>query len=252
MSIQERPSNIITDQRNGDLIVESNEKPRFSVIKDPTVQNVALKVTAVTKEKWAELSEISGAWRKNALAICRREDVGVVFYEDRIQGDNAWMFAESARICGSIQGNLTTFPNGRPEGKVEWDTVLACEDSAGNTQGIALVNSADNKLAFLATNPDNIRHKVNENIPNRIQGAGTEIMLYLAERALETGNAVRLKAISSAAPFYEKLHFEPAPEDASGSDADVIPMKLTSQKIRQYIDDQIVPYNRYTSSEQHL
>ncbi|MBA3604007.1 MAG: hypothetical protein H0W50_10305 [Parachlamydiaceae bacterium] len=65
--------------------------------------------------------------------------------------------------------------------------IFVCRDAASNPQSIALTNHLSGpkgylKIAHLATNPNNIRSPINQKQKERVQGAATAIIVYLAKQ----------------------------------------------------------------------
>lgn len=99
-----------------------------------------------------------------------------------------------------------------------YDEVFLCRDEAlGLPQAIALTKKESRnlengrfvKIAHIATNPNNIRSKVNESELTRIEGASTAIINHLAQRCLKEGaDGIYLEATATARPFYEKMGFK--------------------------------------------
>ncbi len=152
--------------------------------------------------------------------------------------DHANIFQTSKKICHDISISL--------EEPMSVEKVIVCRDTKKAIQAIAIFNSQSNTLKYLATHPENIRHEVNKNSPN-VQGAGTSIVLYLAKKMLEEKGTIRLKAIENAVPFYKKLQFELDPDNEDPSDRRIpkhIAMKLSSEKIKELIDNEVAPFNQ--------
>jgi hypothetical protein len=94
---------------------------------------------------------------------------------------------------------------------ISWDWYYyICKDKNGNDQGMMKTEMKVNQVyvAFLVTNPINIRSKVNENEPNKVKGAGTCLLLKAEEIALNEGkDSVSLYPLPTAVSFYEKNGF---------------------------------------------
>jgi hypothetical protein len=162
--------------------------------------------------------------------------------------DPGVLFLGSKSITRGISHQIGAPPEQRiPRGEV-WDRVLICQDQTRTVQAIALYDAKSNKLGYLATNPDNIRHDINKDVVHRVQGAGTQIVLHLAAIALKTNNTLRLKAIGESIPFYQKLQFENDQQNLDGYEGHFghCPMKLTVKKIRQLASDSIRPFDQLT------
>lgn len=147
-----------------------------------------------------------------------------VFYDDRA-AKVASVWAENARekallttneterkqfiACANISSSIASaleFPN-------DYRTFYTCKDEKGNDQGMMVVQAQQNHVyvALLVTNPINIRSSVNDNEPNKVQGAGTCLLNKAEEIAIMEGkDYVRLTPLNSAVAFYKKngYHFE--------------------------------------------
>jgi len=104
--------------------------------------------------------------------------------------------------------------------------IFICTQSAFNPEAITIISekttapSADSPskpylyVEYLVTHPKNIRSPLNENEPNRVNGAGSAIISALIQLGREENkDTIQLHSLSSARPFYEKLGFIPTIND---------------------------------------
>lgn len=116
---------------------------------------------------------------------------------------------------------------------IAWNQVLVCQDQNSKIHAIGLVDTEDNSLLRLATNPDNIPSTLNDK--QIIRGSGTQIILHLAQVALKTKMDIQLGITESSKPFYEKLGFTLV----KGWD-----YKLTVSKINELVAQKKPPFEQ--------
>lgn len=116
-------------------------------------------------------------------------------------------------------------------GLVDFDTFVISE-SKGLPQAIAFYNSTNHEIAYLVTNPDNVKHPLNREC--RVRGAGGSIVFHCGDKARESGRPLILDAVRKAVPFYERVGFV---EDITRRphEEGEIPMMLTASKIHQLV-----------------
>ncbi len=208
-----------------------------------------LSVTEALSREWKTIAEIADTWIKSAnekYLTIHGGKMPLFKTRDAASSDIGGLFINSRSMISQIKYQLTTPIKERISGGEPWDTVLICRDSNNNLQAIALFDKRSNKLSYLATNPDNIRHELNEGITTRVQGAGTQIMLSLAKFARTNSFIIRLRATDETVKFYQKLGFEDDPENRGPYDGYVriTSMKLTPQKVKELMSQKISPYDR--------
>lgn len=116
-----------------------------------------------------------------------------------------------------------------------FDKALVCTDQDSKIQAIALIRTKENRVAFVATHPDNIPSTLTDPA-KRVRGAGTQIILHLAKRTLKTGKPVLIDTLDSASDFYAKLGF---------TQAGLMPeLHLTASKINLLISEKVPPFNQ--------
>lgn len=103
--------------------------------------------------------------------------------------------------------------------------VLVCRDLKGNIQAIAIYDKNDDEVGGIITHPNNIDHPLNKNLPGRMRGAGSAIAIHEMQDCLARNKNLKLVALPSAFPFYEKLGFEHEYDQSRR-------MVLTIEKIR--------------------
>ncbi len=106
-------------------------------------------------------------------------------------------------------------------------------DENRTIQAISVIKNKDDNtvyLEFLATNPNNIRARVNETQLNQVKGAGSSIIYALFEKCVQDQRAsISLKALPPSVSFYEKLGFEII------GDGNV--MQITLEKIQLFLQE---------------
>jgi hypothetical protein len=222
------PLGFVTEVDKAPPVVEIEKHPFLQVVEVPTSQ-------------WKEIEEIAFAWHASAsdkISNVAGREVTTPEEQEALESVDA--IQNSFSIIGRIYENFS-IPL-VPGEKRNWNTVLICRDKR-QVQAIALIDKQENDIAYVATHPDNIRHKMNENIATRVQGTGTEIILYLAKLALQINKPIRLEATGGAVPFYEKLQFDHCP--ALGAHL-LYPMELTVEKIERLIEQGVPPFDRLT------
>lgn len=130
-------------------------------------------------------------------------------------------FISCANISSSIATSLQ-FPS-------DYRSYYTCKDEQGLDQAMMILEVKSNHVyvAYLVTNPINIRSSVNENEPDKVKGAGTCLLQKAEEIAIHEGKeSIKLYALSSAITFYEKNGFH---SDGWGG------MTKTIQKIEEEI-----------------
>jgi len=147
---------------------------------------------------------------------------------DRLEASKSMTQAIHKRVTSVLNDDLVSPP-------VRWTKALACVDKDSKIQALALIDDEENKIVYIATNPNNIPTPLSK-LSQRVRGAGTQIILHLAKDALKTGNAIRLSSIDSSEPFYDKLGF--AGYDINNDRV------LTVTKIKELISSKIPPFDQ--------
>lgn len=125
---------------------------------------------------------------------------------------------------------------------------LRAVSDASGTQAVAIAEMMRKgqerymKVHFLATNPANIPGAVEGATPRR--GSGTAMIAAIVQESVERGGEgrVRLQAINSALPFYEKLGFVREP---SKHDDDELTSMVLSPEAAQAVTKMFEPGGRY-------
>jgi hypothetical protein len=167
-----------------------------SVDSAPLPLRVSLpKVVEVSELNWRSIGEIAESW-----AILIKEN-----YLRLGQVRGLFLFNMSLYICNSIAKEIKEYrENKAPVGSEPWDTLYVYEDASKGVQAIALYDKKSNKLAYIATHPNNIKHPAN---PLRVRGSGSAIMTHLIAMSKLNKRPIRLNATQTAVGFYEKLGF---------------------------------------------
>jgi len=217
-----------------------------------------LKVVVQPKEHWKDVANAVVEWQLRAfdkeLKACdeiypelvKLGKVPFAEIEDeseRLDFQLTWVqhvkahpsltIAECRTMCQHIIQSLNGI------GGETFDTVLVSRDLKDKIHAIALYNQRKNKIACLVSHPDNIDHKVNREVENRVKGAGTSIMLYLFRKTIELGIPLKVDSTPSAKKFYQKLQFELTGE----RDYRFIGLELSADKINGLIKRKIPPFH---------
>ena len=217
------------------------ENPRNRVLQQLTIAEIA-------EEDWPSISRTAKKWYNIAIEKYLTIHCGrSTDHKYSLYRLCSSLFSDSKEMCKCIVNNISHKidpPVEKIFGLEQWDTVLVCR-LGDEIQAIALHNKKKNKLGYIATHPNNIIHELNEEAI-RVKGAGTKIMLYLAQETIRLNSVLKLKAIKGAKSFYEKLSFDNSPEDGDSVDRyyGITPMKLTSEKIKDLIHSKIAPYDQ--------
>lgn len=195
-------------------------------------------VSEVQKSEWSTIVKVLGQWEKSLQE--KGENWG------RIAPGNqtAHRVLPAGEICAQMIHQIKTPAHERVGGD-PWNVVLICKDANHKIQAIALHDKQSNRLADLATHPDNIDHPINDAVP-RVKGAGTQIILHLAKETVRADSTLRLRSVRDAVPFYKKMHFEDDPAFAGVQDGalGITSMKLTAERIRSLVRNQTPPFNQ--------
>jgi hypothetical protein len=166
-----------------------------------------LHVEVVESREWASLGKVARAWQKLASEKQKLRDSEVLFQSDARIAKLVAECMESPRECSFI-----------------FDRALVCRDTQSRIQAIALTHNYEAisdhgtflKIAHLVTHPHNIRSKANECEFDRVEGAGSALVRYIARESLSRQLAgVYAEVTTSAKKFYEKLGFEAVQRDIS-------------------------------------
>jgi N-acetylglutamate synthase-like GNAT family acetyltransferase len=115
--------------------------------------------------------------------------------------------------------------------------VLVCRDD--QVQGIAtfveVESEQEMRIHLLLTHPDNLRSQEKASIKTRTEGAGTQLVLSLLQRALDKQLDVVLRATNSSLLFWDRFDFElldPNPQDQKH---ETTPMKLSRLQLEDVL-----------------
>lgn len=147
-------------------------------------------------------------------------------------------------------------------GFTSWNELIVVEDQNKMTQAVGLYDNKCNYLYLLATHPNNLNITLNKEIPTKVKGAGSELILNLALRTLQQQNSLSLISVDDSRDFYIRLGFEQdlsylIHKDFYGSDDEIessedhekIKMQLTAKKITRMISYGHKPYHRIKKKE---
>ncbi|MBY0528558.1 MAG: hypothetical protein K2P51_00005, partial [Rhabdochlamydiaceae bacterium] len=192
-----------------------------------------LTVEKMPAKEWDRLVEVLDGWYFSShlkyLSIHKELPL-----QSPLDHDPGGVFLSAHVICDLISRHLRNQEN--TENRLRSPRrVLVCRDRLRSVQAVALFNKKEHSLTYLVTHPDNIRHPINEHISTRAQGAGTQIILYLARLALKRNMPLWAIIRDDSEPFYQKLHFD--------DDAAFGKKILTVEKIKQLVSLKIFPFS---------
>ena len=128
--------------------------------------------------------------------------------------EEAILFSDSCKINNWISELMSDKAR---DGNLEFRIFLCRDQILNQPQAIAITQDKIFHLdgtsylyvLYLATNPLNIRAKVNASEPQRTEGAATHLIRHLAKVCLqENQEEIKLISLASAETFYKKLGFE--------------------------------------------
>lgn len=152
----------------------------------------------VERVEWSEYSKIR--------AVARRWQMSAKDKADKTAGTERARFKDCAYISECV------FDHCGRKWTMTRKRLYACKDGSGTVHGLALVanNFPQLSVEYLVTNPVNIRSVVNENEPNRVEGAGRAFCQYAEKEATRRGlTSIRLNPLDSSQEFYCKVGFVP-------------------------------------------
>ena len=174
--------------------------------------NSVLHVRIIRPDEYPAVAKVLETWSKVAEGLWHQAEQ--IRYEEgnsHHKRPDERIFRDCSDMCFQLKEALLGF--------AQWRRVRVSEDERGCIQAVAL-SSADDDFAErkkvegrtyefvhdLVTNPWNVRSPLNQDTANRVTGAGTSIIQDIARAA--GGDAIFLRALPSALPFYKKLGFE--------------------------------------------
>ena len=175
-------------------------------------------VPAATRDEKEALANVAKSWI--VIARCKAREV------DPLEAD----------IFKDCKGSLKSLlPGICGRGRAAYP--LVCLDEKNKVQAIAIYAEEMNYLHYIVTHPNNIRHRINDGIKDRVSGAGTEIIRYLAKKTIYSGLPLRLISHLGAIEFYKKLFFV-----LDDPESDNLDMRITAEMIRGFAFSGIKPY----------
>jgi hypothetical protein len=202
-----------------------------------------LSVRQVPHEKWETIAEISKLWseRFSVKEKIANEHVFKKIFIECVHVDmNPWLMLSNAMTISSGISYIASYPTCE-----EKNVILACYDKSENIQALAIYEPNVNELKCIVTNPDNLKTQFDDDTsPRAVHGAGTEVILYLAQKSLQLSLPLKLNADQTAIPFYEKLHFDKEEFDFNREEGG-LDMKLSAEKILTLITAETPPFNRF-------
>lgn len=182
----------------------------------------SLSVLPIDRKDYFQIAEVAKKWEE--VALSKSNKMSPSFNSDNI-------FSECAKISRLIHQCLT---NRSSYGTI-FDEAYVCKDNWGVAQGIILLRNdfRQLKIAHLVTHPHNIRSPLNANELEKIQGVGTALIRFAADRCLDLNKeALYLEGTVSSEPFYTQLGFELVTPIRGIEDGDYA-MEMKAQKIRE-------------------
>lgn len=145
------------------------------------------------------------------------------------------LFNDSSEISNHLENTISKIQQiNKKINKQRFEILFSVSNDPNRTiQAISVVKNKDDNtvyLEFLATNPNNIRARVNESQLNQVKGAGSSIVSKLFEKCVQNKqDSICLKALASSVSFYEKLGFEVIKEGYV--------MQITLEKIKKILNE---------------
>ncbi len=188
----------------------------------------------LNKKEYQQVADIAHLWEREGGA--RKTQIA-----DKTEKE---VFASTESVCRALASCLENSKESKPY----FDSMYICSDvEHKRPQAIALTKTTAIwkrsrkklgnylKLSYLASNPDNIRSKLNEHIYTRVEGAGKKTLFHLLKIAKDKSlKGVYLEAVESAVPFYKRFGFKPLnPKVVKMSEKNLQPMHITQDAIRQ-------------------
>ncbi|MDN3505070.1 MAG: GNAT family N-acetyltransferase [Rhabdochlamydiaceae bacterium] len=217
-------------------------KPKKDDVPSSQFSAEILTVETVNKAKWPEVIEIMNIWIKKSNDFYRdihNNDLNSMLRAKRLKNDPAEIFVIATHIYCSIERCLKAKRPLTENSEENWDTVLVCRDRSTKIQAIALHDQENNKLAYLATHPNNLKHVKTKK--TRTKGAGSKIMLHLISLSLKLNRALLLDSTDIAKEFYKRFGFEVIRTRYYYCD----PMKLTMQTVKNLIQSKSPVYRNF-------
>jgi len=199
----------------------------------PIRQMAQLTTREVPKEEWKTIHQIVKEWLK--LATQRHFDA-----ESNATTSLHPNKAEVLKLSASemVISSINTCLSPEEIDDPEWDTIIVCEDSKSNVQGVALFLRGCCTLSDLATHPNNIITSYTDSKATSVRGVGSQLILDLAKRALKSGGTIQLKSTRDAEKFYEKLGF------VNTSPSDPGRFYLAAARIKNLIEEKRPPFDQ--------
>lgn len=180
-------------------VLKVNTSPEAPTLHQTNIvkTNNSLNVRELTPNEKNKLIKITDTWNTFAQSKASQSSPTQKVFED------------SSSLCKYIISALNDKTN-----KYKF---YVCTQAQKDTdvEAIAVISEKVSSVAkphlyveFLMTHPKNIRSPLNENEPNRVTGAATKIISYLAEVAKQRRiDEIHLFSLNSARGFYEKIGF---------------------------------------------
>lgn len=105
-------------------------------------------------------------------------------------------------------------------------TTVLCIDSKARPQAIALFASESYEISWLLSHPNNIKHPINAAIADRVNGAASSIIDYLAKKAARSERPLKVSSFTTSVPFYQRLGFEFEPDGGDEELRMILPLRL--------------------------
>lgn len=200
-------------------------------------QKVELSTRIVSCEEWPAIRLIVEQWLELANERHLNADIAR-FTSLHVNHAEIHKLETSQTIIFSIHTLLLPLQEYDPNDYKKWDTVLVCEDNTSKIQAIALVKMDTLNIAYLATHPDNLISSYRDLSVTPVRGAGSQIIGFVALKALANNVSLEIHTTPDAEKFYQKLGF------ARITPSEPKLMHLTCDKMRELIRDKKAPFNQ--------
>jgi|GEM_PF-4515103 len=200
------------------------EQQTSSIGENPHKRTLHVKQVSLSQKQRRKYVKIAKNWQSKASELYQISS-----------GAAKAIYKDAAHIAGIIAECMT---RKKIYGSSYDALLLAYDQPLEQEQGIALIKEKglhnEIRVAYMTTNPMNVRSSSTQSKTTRVEGVGTKLISTIAQRALEKQRKqIYLEAIQSAIPFYKKLGFikdRRRPEEANTQ-----PLVLRKKKIEQLL-----------------
>lgn len=196
-----------------------NHSHQFEQIKTCEVKN---------KESVKQLKKVCKNWQNHASL---RTSTGIAC---KIPKDKISQLEDSELMTEVVKDRLRS-------SLIKKSKLYIARDTSNIVQGIAIVSfKKKNKLKHIVSNPENLPLFGYE---QSIRGTGTGLLTQIFQAVLDKGHKkkpLRLDALSSAIPFYEKAHFtfDRKAQTSKKSKKSLTAMIIQPSDMQKFVDTQ--------------